>query len=345
MSRISVQAAYPEHHEYNLSGFAIAALRVAPGAIRSWTLALAALLLAAACAHAQAVFGAKAMGIADDGAETIPTATYLGSSTTNSAAPQTILAATVLNSTGDPTPAPIGTVTFFNGTAVVGSGPLDSSDVATVTLNLPAGSYTVTAYYSGDLLHAASTSPVVTVNVSGTGFNLNVNPATVTVAAKQNATVTVTLSSVNGFADAIGLGCASLPGGVTCHFSSISTNLTANETPSQTIHLNIDTNNPLTVGSSTVNTYSGNRGAYLAGLFLPFSLFFGWVFWRFRKRYAAALTRSLVLLLSGVVLLLTGCAEINIGYAAPGTYVIQVTGIAASSGIANYQNVTLNITQ
>jgi hypothetical protein len=123
MSLIPVQAAYPEHHEYNLSGFAIAAPPVAPGAIRSWTLALAALLLAAACAHAQAVFGAKAMEIADDGAETIPTATYLGSSTTNSAAPQTILAATVLNSTGDPTPAPTGTVTFFNGTAVVGSGP------------------------------------------------------------------------------------------------------------------------------------------------------------------------------------------------------------------------------
>jgi hypothetical protein len=276
---------------------------------------------------------------------TIPTFTDLGFSTSNGALPQTILVATVLNSTGGPTPTPTGTVTFSNGTTVVGSAPLDSSGVATLVSNLATGSYSIIAYYSGDLLHGTSTSPAVTVIVPGSGFNITVNPNPVTMATTQNSTVTVTLSSVDGFADTIGLGCASLPAGVTCHFSSISANLTANETPFPTVQLTIDTNYPLTGDSSTMNTHSENRGAYLAGLFLPFSLFFSWAFWRFRKRYAMVLTTVLVLLLSGTVLLVTGCGGISSSNAAPGTYVIQVTGVGANSDIVHYQNVTLNITQ
>jgi hypothetical protein len=57
------------------------------------------------------------------------------------------------------------------------------------------------------------------------------------------------------------------------------------------------------------------------------------------------LTTVLVLLLSGTVLLVTGCGGISSSNAAPGTYVIQVTGVGASSDIIHYQNVTLNITQ
>jgi hypothetical protein len=53
----------------------------------------------------------------------------------------------------------------------------------------------------------------------------------------------------------------------------------------------------------------------------------------------------LVLLLSGAALLVTGCGEISYTSAAPGTYVIQVTGVGSNSDIAHYQNVTLKITQ
>jgi hypothetical protein len=273
----------------------------------------------------------------------IPTITDLGSSTTTGATPQTILVSTVLNTSGSSTPAPTGTVTFFNGTSAVGSGPLDSSGVATLALNLPAGSYTIDAYYSGDLLHGTSTSPAVAVVVPGTGFNLTVNPSTVTVAAKQNVTVTVTLNSLDGFADTIGLGCGSLPAGVTCHFSSVIANLTANQAPAPTVQLTIDTDYPLTGGSSAMNSRSSTPSAALAALCLPFSLFFGWVFWRFRRRHATVLTT--ILILSGAALLVTGCGEISYSSAAPGTYVIQVTGVGSSSDIAHYQNVTLNITQ
>ncbi|MGA3264583.1 MAG: hypothetical protein ABSC47_11125, partial [Terracidiphilus sp.] len=148
-----------------------------------------------------------------------------------------------------------------------------------------------------------------------------------------------------GFADTVGLGCASLPAGVTCRFSNDDVDLTANETPPPAIQLTIDTNNPLTGGETVMNTHPTSRGAYLAGLFLPFSLFFGWVLWRFRRRHATVLTTVLVLLLSSAVMLITGCSGLGSSAAAPGTYVIQVVGIGENSDVTHYQNVTLVITK
>jgi hypothetical protein len=270
----------------------------------------------------------------------IPTTTDLGSSTTTGTNPQVILVATVLTSNES---VPTGTVTFNNGSTALGIATLNSSGVATLTPDLSTGTYTVVAVYSGDLQYGASTSSSLTVSSTSTGFNLTVTPATLSMAASQNATVAVTLTSNNGFADTIGLGCASLPSGVTCHFTSPSTSLVANGV--QTVQLTIDTNNPLSGGSSAMNRPAGNQGAYLAGMFLPFSAFFGWIFWRFRKRQMAALSMVLVLILSGAALLATGCSGFTMSTATPGTYVIQVTGTGANSDIIHYQNVTLTITK
>jgi hypothetical protein len=353
MSLIPDQVVRRESCASKIRKFAAAAARVSWGHGRSWTLvwtmvlALLLLLPAAGGAQGQADWGAAARGVngADAGSGIIPTTTSLGSSTASNDTAQTILEATVQNANGNSTPAPTGTVTFFNGTAVLGSNPLDENDAATLPLNLPAGSYNITAYYSGDLQHGASTSPTVTVNVSASGFNLAVNPATVTVAAAQNATVIVTLSSVDGFADTIGLGCASLPAGVTCRFSSSSAHLTANEVPAPTVQLTIVTGYPPTGGSSAINSHAATPGAALAGLCLYLNLFFGGVLWRLRRKHTRILTTMLVL--SCAALLVTGCCNISSSSSsslAQETYVIQVTGVGAGSGIANYQNVTLNIT-
>jgi sugar lactone lactonase YvrE len=278
---------------------------------------------------------------------TIPTATDLGTSTTTGANPQVILIATVLNTvsaTGStPLPAPTGTVTFTSGSTVVGQSTLDSGGIATLTPALTNGSYSIVATYSGDAQHSKSTSQAVQISTTATGFNIKVTPATVTMATTQNATVTVALTSISGFADKIGLGCATLPAGVTCHFTSISAALAANGT--QSVQLTIDTNNPLSGGTSAMNSHSGKPGTYLAGLLLPFSLFFGWTLWRYRKRQATLLGTVLVLLLSGAAVLATGCSATTISSAAPGTYVIQVTATGANSNVIHYQNVTLNITK
>ncbi len=273
---------------------------------------------------------------------TLPTTTDLGTASTGGADPQVILVATILNSNGAG-PTPTGTVTFTNGTTTVGQSTLDSSGVATLLLNLPSGTYTIVASYSGDSLHSPSQSQPVTVSTTATDFNLTVTPSSLSLSASQNGTVTVAITSVAGFADTIGLGCASLPAAVTCHFSSPSVTLAANGVA--TAQLTIDTNSPLTGGSSAMNNLPRRGNTELAGFFLPVGLFFGWLFWRQRRRTGSLLAVVMLCVLSGAALFLSGCNGFSMGTAAPGTYTIQVTGTGTSSGVVHYQNVTLNITK
>jgi hypothetical protein len=276
---------------------------------------------------------------------TIPTATALGASSTSGGSAQVTLVAAVVGSSG---PTPTGTVTFNDGATSIGSASLNSSGVATLIPNLAAGTYTIVAVYSGDSIHSPSTSQPATVSGTPAGFNLTVNPSTVSMATGQNATVSVSLASISGFADAsIGLGCATLPAAVTCHFSSISVDLAANG--SQTVQLTIDTNNPLSGGVSAMNARPGNRGAIQAGLSilpvlsLALTALFGWVWRRFRKRHGAVFTIALALLLSSGVMLASGCSGFSQATATPGTYVIQVTATGANSDVIHYQNLTLDI--
>ena len=272
----------------------------------------------------------------------IPTTTSLGSATTTGTTPQVILVATVLNSaTGVP---PTGTVTFMSGTTTLGSATMDANGVATLTPNLTAGvSYSIIANYSGDADHLPSSSPSISVSGTPTQFTLAVSPASVTMATSQNATVTVNLISNGSFTDTVGLGCASLPAGVFCHFSNPSVKLTPGGSAS--VQLTIDTNNPLGGGSSAMNRPAGISRVSLAGLFLPFSALFGFIFWRLRKRSAGIFTTAMVLVLSAAALLATGCSSYSVNTATPGSYVIQVTGTGATSDVQQYQNVSLTITK
>ena len=284
---------------------------------------------------------------------TIPTLTGLGSSTTAGANPEVILVATVINystttQNASSLPTPTGTVAFstVSGSTLtqIGTAPVDSTGVATfIPASLPPGTASIVATYSGDLNHSPSTSVAMAISNPASSFTLTVTPASVSVAATHNVTVTVTLAPISGFTDTIGLGCASLPAGVNCHFSTPTITMPA--TGVQNVQLTIDTNNPLGGGSTAMNARPDGRGVSLAGLFLPLSALFGIFFWRFRRRHAAAMTATLVLLLGVAAMLVTGCSGFSQYSATPGTYVIQVTGVGAKSDITHYQNVTLTITQ
>ena len=272
----------------------------------------------------------------------IPTTTSLGSSTTTGPTPQVVLVATVLNSaTGVP---PTGTVTFMSGTTVLGSATLNSSGVATLTPNLTGGvNYNIVANYAGDADHSPSSSPSVSVSGTPTLYTLSVSPASVTMQTSQNATVNVNLTSNGTFTDTIGLGCASLPAGVFCHFSDPAVKLNPGATVS--VQLTIDTNNPLGGGSSAMNRPAGGSKFSLAGLFLPLSALFGFIFWRLRRRASGILTTAMVLVLSAAALLATGCSSYSTNSATPGNYTIQVTGTGAATDVQQYQNVSLTITK
>jgi hypothetical protein len=272
----------------------------------------------------------------------IPTTTSLGYSVTSGSPPQVVMVATVLNN-GAGVP-PTGTVTFMSGATVVGTATVDASGVAILTPNFTAGvSYNIVAMYGGDTDHSPSTSPAISVSGTPTLFSLGVKPSSVTMATSQNATVTVNLTSNGSFADTIGLGCASLPAGVFCHFSNPSVKLTA--TSSASVQLTIDTNNPLSGGSSAMNRPADKSKVALAGLLLPFSLFFGFVFWQLRRRNSKFLTLAAALLLSTAAFLANGCSSFSVNTAAPGNYTIQVTGTGANTNAEQFQNVSLTITK
>ena len=272
----------------------------------------------------------------------IPTAAALGSLTTGGANPQVILAATVVGVSG---PTPTGTVQFNSGSTTLGSAAVDATGVATLSPNLASGvSYAIVAAYSGDALHSPSTSGSLQISGTPTDYTVVVTPPTLSLAKSQNGTLNVSVTSYSGFTDTIGLGCASLPAGVTCHFSSLNVGLAANAT--QAVQLTIDTNNPLGGGATAMVSHPDNRGVSLAGVLLPLCLFFGCVFYRFRKRHAKAFASALLLVLAAALLTgLTACSGITQTSATPGTYVIQVFGAGANSNSYHYQNVTLTITQ
>lgn len=268
----------------------------------------------------------------------IATTTGLGSSTTAGSNPQVVLVATTVGASG---PIPTGTVTFNNGATVIGTATLNASGVGTLAPDLPVGNYSIVAVYSGDSLHAPSTSAPISITGSPVGFDVIANPPKVTLATSQNGTVNITLASNSGFADTIGMGCLSVPAAVNCHFSSNTVTLKSGQRA--TVQLTIDTNAPLSGGTSASNAKTDSRTA-LAGLCLPFSLLFGCIFWRFRKRNAAMLVGALVLFLAGAFAV-TGCGGFTQGSAAPGTYTLQVGGVGTGTNVSHYTNITLVITK
>jgi len=95
------------------------------------------------------------------------TATAVASSLNPSTLGQAVtFTATVSSSGGIP---PNGeTVTFYNGTVVLGTAPLSAGAAALTTSSLPAGIFTIKASYPGDSTFVASTSPGLRQGVNST---------------------------------------------------------------------------------------------------------------------------------------------------------------------------------
>lgn len=273
----------------------------------------------------------------------MPTITSLGASGSANSSASGALVATVIGTTSS-TPIPTGTVTFMSGSTTLGSAQLNADGIATINPQLSNTTYTIVANYSGDGVHAPSTSVAVTVTGNPTDFDIAVTPGTITMASGQNATIDVKVIANAGYSDMIGLGCSTLPAGINCHFSTNTIDLKSGQ--SQTIQLTVDSNNPLSGGSSAMNTRKGATGLALAGLFLPVGLFFGFAFRRFRRHHSAIFTAIIVMLLASGALLMAGCSGgFTQSSAKPGTYVFQVTGLGVNSNVAHYQAVNLTITK
>jgi hypothetical protein len=153
------------------------------------------------------------------------------------------LTATVNSPNSAPSPAPTGTVQFFNGgtpfsapVTVVGSttSPTAQATATIPAAALPNGQDQITAQYSGDSNFSGSTSPAITVSVGVPGITLSSSTGSINIpAAGQPGMQLVTVSATNGFTGSVTLNCAvtSSPSGAvsppTCSFGTPGQNFTA----------------------------------------------------------------------------------------------------------------------
>ena len=133
------------------------------------------------------------------------------------------LRATTVSAAGIPT----GSTDFLDRGEVLGTVPLNSAGVATLTIStLTPGVHTVVAGYAGDRNFEGSFSAPESVTIGAGDFQLGTNPPGATVAAGQSATFTVTVTPSGGFADSVNFSCQA-PSGISCGFAPPSVNTAA----------------------------------------------------------------------------------------------------------------------
>jgi subtilase family serine protease len=126
---------------------------------------------------------------------------------TDLSAPATAFVGTSVTLTATVTPInATGTITFSNGTTVLGSAALSGGSATLSTAALPAGPDSVTATYSGSATLQNSTSAATLVTVSQP-FSLAATAASFQVTQGQAASATVTVTQNGGFTGALTFTC------------------------------------------------------------------------------------------------------------------------------------------
>lgn len=120
--------------------------------------------------------------------------------------------------------APTGTITFRDGTTIIGSTTLTAGSAVLTTSTLSTGNHSITAIYSGDINYAATTSAslsqVVNTGSTSTTLSSSINPSTFGEAITFTANVAVTdgignpTGAVTFFIGATVIGTGTLNGGI-----------------------------------------------------------------------------------------------------------------------------------
>ena len=231
---------------------------------------------------------------------------------------------------------PTGTVSFEDGSTLLGTGTLNASGVATfATSSLIAGQHSITAIYAGDTNNMGSTSSALAQSVNQQAdFALAAITTSLTVAAGSSGKFALTVTPQGSFTTAISFSCSGLPALAGCTFNP------ASVTP------NSSTANTTMTITTAANTASlahpfGRRSSplYAMWLVLP-AMLLGTVGLAPPKR-RKLLGYCIVFLLVSGCLLQVACSGTSssgsggggggTGGTPAGTYTITVTGTAGST--------------
>jgi hypothetical protein len=260
------------------------------------------------------------------------TATTLGASANSIASGQSLtLTAQVMDGSAGSTGTPTGTVSFYDGTTLLGASTLTNSTASYTTATLaPGATHTLTATYVGDVNFTASTSNTGTIVVGAPpDFIFNgATPAAYTAAPGAVATYSFSLSPLpGGYPGPVGFSVTGLPASATATFTPSS--VAANAGPT-TVGMTVQTPSAVSRNSSDLL----GRGIVLALLLLPFSTSRG-----MRKKLKGSKPLT-VLLLVGITATMTGCGSGN-SFLLQKTQSYTLTVTATSGTTQHNQTVTL----
>jgi sugar lactone lactonase YvrE len=154
------------------------------------------------------------------------TATGAVATTTTVTVPSTpLVSGQAVTLTATVAPAPTGsskgTVSFFDGTTLLGTSNVNSSGLATFSAqNLADGNYSITAVYSGNSTSATSTSAAVTITLSAVAqFTVTAPSAPVSATPGTPVNVTIGVPPVGTFNSKVTMSASGLPAGATATFN------------------------------------------------------------------------------------------------------------------------------
>ena len=257
----------------------------------------------------------------------VTSTTTLSSTSSNAGTGMPIPLTAKVTATGT---VPTGSVTFYNGSAVLGAAKLDSTGSATFMTSFAAtGVYSLTASYGGGGDVTGSISAALVETIVNPTVSASFNPGTLSLQSGSSGSLTLTLTPAGGYTGTVALSCGALPAHVSCSFAPGSVAI-ASGASSATSLLTVSTNaaNP---ALSAEPISPASRGSSQLALGFASSLLVLSAFGpRKRKRLAAILFAAcfLMVLTAG----LTGCGTTD-NRATPGTYsvsiVLQPAGEAA----------------
>jgi sugar lactone lactonase YvrE len=263
--------------------------------------------------------------------------------------------------------APTGSVSFLDGTTVLGTGTVAAGVATLTTSTLAAGSHSITAVYSGDANFVTVSSPVLTQAVDDFSLSIPSGDVTsLTLLPGHSGTYTLSISPVGAttFPATVALSLSGMPTGVTYAFSP-ATLAAGSGTTTVTLTINV----PQIIGAvgpirihgddirvnraGSVEAVVASRGSGVdrkAGRkMLPFALgLFLLPFAGRMRRAGRKLGRAMAILLLVIGAIaatagLSGCGATGSGFFVqpPQTYTLTVTG--TSGTLARSTNLTLTI--
>jgi hypothetical protein len=134
-------------------------------------------------------------------------------------------------------PALTGTVSFYDGTTLLGTASVNGGGASFNTASLALGAHNVSAVYSGDSNFNRNTSGTVSAAVTSLApaFALSSASSALALAQGANGVVPLTLTANATFSGPVNLTCSGAPSNASCGFSSTSVVLTAGSSATATL--------------------------------------------------------------------------------------------------------------